>query len=553
MLELSARRFRGHIAVLGAALLMGAGSPGPVRAAFSAPDLGRLATRMNQCGLAMRQVEQVVARLNSAESAEARRAESALLVRQLPLLREAEAAVFRLLDQSPGGAEDLPADFGDRWSELVARRDRLNRMLASLASRGVQLDPEAPEAPGEETGPLSERALQHLGVLLHSLQATGVRAAGFAGQLASCEDPVQGVQLTGLLRELIGSLSSWEEGVLEALAANHAEEADLPADLARLWQLARTRRTGLEQMLEMHGVDQAPDPEPGPGPAPIPTNPEPEGPEYPEGAPGVGPGVGTPVIVAGGVAPEGAVVAGGVLGGAVVAGETVAGGVSSSQVREAEEGPEGSAEKAAGGPEEKPTSRRVIAPLGSRLLYPVGERHRVRRRVEDLVRAYEMGDLGSFRSQFSSGFVQDLGIFLNAIREETRDQHGIRVDLNFGQVISGPSGVSARVQWTRTASDARGGSDGTTGRATFTFDRSQDLRILRIDGQLPFGVRDRDVVDQAGGQRALDMRSRRPVVLGDEPPGATSGEEHAAPSQRPVLAPLPGGRIVSEAERWGTP
>lgn len=139
------------------------------------------------------------------------------------------------------------------------------------------------------------------------------------------------------------------------------------------------------------------------------------------------------------------------------------------------------------------------------------------RRVGELMRAYEDGNLGALTRLLTRDFEQDRSILENAIRNELRDQTGIRVDFQISQVSRGGGGISVRFSWNRTASDLRSGvSDGTTGRADLFLDGSQEHRIKRLTGQLPFGVRDRDLVEQAGGRRALDMHSRRPVAFEGE-------------------------------------
>lgn len=143
------------------------------------------------------------------------------------------------------------------------------------------------------------------------------------------------------------------------------------------------------------------------------------------------------------------------------------------------------------------------------------DRAAAQRRVREFLRAYESGDFGAMLRHLAPSFSQDRGILENAVRAEAREQFDIRVDAQPGQITSGEDGVSVRFRWNRTATLGLGGQpDSTSGEATFFLTRDSDYRIDRMTGPLPVGVRDQDLVDQAGGRKAMDSRTRRPVVCG---------------------------------------
>lgn len=142
------------------------------------------------------------------------------------------------------------------------------------------------------------------------------------------------------------------------------------------------------------------------------------------------------------------------------------------------------------------------------------------RRIRDLIRDYEAGDIGGMLRHLSPDFSQDTGILENAVRNDSRYQSGIRVEVFPGQVVPGAGGVSVRFRWNRTANASdTGAPDGTTGEATFFLSKRHGYKVDRMVGPLPFGVRDQDLVDQTGGRKAVHISTRRPVVCA--PAGAT--------------------------------
>jgi hypothetical protein len=131
-----------------------------------------------------------------------------------------------------------------------------------------------------------------------------------------------------------------------------------------------------------------------------------------------------------------------------------------------------------------------------------------------MMRAIEDGDEGTFIRNLAPAFDQDRGILENALRREEQAQTDVRLETFVRQVRADGDTVSVQFDWNRQASDVRSGApDGTQGTATFFLARGTGWRVTRMQGPLPFGVRDQDLVDQAGGRRARRISDGQPVKL----------------------------------------
>ena len=142
------------------------------------------------------------------------------------------------------------------------------------------------------------------------------------------------------------------------------------------------------------------------------------------------------------------------------------------------------------------------------------ERQAAERRVRDMLRALESGDEVAFTRALAEDFSQNRSIVENAIREDEQAQSDVRIEIFLRQVRTDGDTITVQFDWNRQANDFRSGApDGTKGTATFFLDRSSDMKVTRMQGPLPFGVRDRDLVEQAGGKRAHRITDSQPVKL----------------------------------------
>lgn len=143
------------------------------------------------------------------------------------------------------------------------------------------------------------------------------------------------------------------------------------------------------------------------------------------------------------------------------------------------------------------------------------ERRAAEQRVQAMMRALENGDEVAFTQALAGDFSQDRSTIENALRRDEQSQSEVRLEVFFRQVRVSGDTVSVQFDWNRQAQDIRSGTpDGTQGTAIFFLHRD-GMKVTRFQGPLPFGVRDRNLVQQAGGERARQMGDGQMVKLSD--------------------------------------
>lgn len=182
-------------------------------------------------------------------------------------------------------------------------------------------------------------------------------------------------------------------------------------------------------------------------------------------------------------------------------------------------------------------------------------------RLARFFRAYLLADLGGVMQQFSRDFLQDIGIFRNAIQDDFKSEFNIWIDIQLDSFNVSKDTLQIRLTWTRTAQDLSTGTQGAVvrGRALLLMDRHDGFRLKAWMGPAPFGIRDQQLANQTnagqlatsqGGsnvqtiQASLNLSGSDAVFIdldtASSRTGSTSALSSSSFAMRPPLGPQDG-------------